>query len=398
LASLTTDQKAKLEQYLDGFKEFMGTAQGLEWDAERKQRKEEFSKKLGKEHISHLTEEEFKDLLKSLWANAMWVKKDVKANKVVQDNGIEKIRKEFEELLYGTNPLHQRYDRFKKTIKGLGISSISEMLVFVSPDKYCLWNRTPINVLPFLGMKNLLPNKVWNTWSVDGKSYEECNKILGLIREELEFKGFPHTDFVDVDLYLYYLLDKVMPIEEAKRAERLREEAKIVREKELTEKLTTVSTHEEAEGLLLELGNLLGYDTFVSLRDRSKPYKEKTLGEIATLQEIPEFTFRETLEVVREIDVIWFRTEGYPEYCFEVEHTTNVKDGLLRLYQISPLKGIKFFIVAPTEALSKFEIELSRIPFTRIKERYKFKSYQDLVSFLETATKYHCQKKDFGLD
>jgi len=398
LATLTPDQKAKVGQYVSGFKEFMGTSEGMEWDTDRKQRREHFSKKFSEEQIDHLTEEEFKDVLKSLWANAMWVRKDVKANKVVQDNGIERIRKEFKELLYGANPLHERYDRFRSMIKGLGISSISEMLVFVSSDRYCLWNRTPINVLPFLGMKSLLPNKVWNTWSVDGEGYEKCNEVLSQIKNELEGHGFTHIDFVDADFFLYYILDKVMPIEEEKQAEKLKEEAKIAKEVTLPEKLMTISTHEEAEGLLLEVGNLLGFDTYVSSRDRSKPYKDKTLGEIATLQEIPEFTFRSTLEIVREIDVIWFRPEGYPECCFEVEHTTNVRDGLLRLFQISPLRGIKFFIIAPSETFSKFQTEISRMPFTRIRDRYNFKSYQELLSFSNTAMKYHNQKRNFGLD
>jgi len=397
LVTLTSDQKANVRQYIPGFKEFMGTAQGVEWENERKQRREHFSERFSEKYIEHLMEEEFKGIIKMLWANAMWARKDVKANKIVQDNGMERIKEEFKGLLYGANPLHQRYDRFRSTIKGLGISSISEILVFVSPDKYCLWNRTPINVLPFLQMRNLLPKKVWNTWSVDGRSYEECNEVLSLIRDELEASGFSHIDLVDVDFFLYYILDKVMPIEEEKQSERLREKEKITKEEEMAEKLT-ISAHEEAEGLLLELGNMLGFDTYVSPRDRSKPYKDKTLGEIATLQEIPEFTFRSTLEIVSEIDVIWFKSEGYPEYCFEVEHTTNVRDGLLRLLQISPLKGIKFFIIAPSEIFSKFQKEISRIPFARIKDRYNFKSYQELVSFFNTATKYHNQKRNFGLD
>jgi len=108
--------------------------------------------------------------------------------------------------------------------------------------------------------------------------------------------------------------------------------------------------------------------------DPSKIYQGKPLGDIATLKEIPKFTYPATLDIAKKIDVIWFKND-YPEFCFEVEHTTNVTEGLLRLYQISPLRGVKFFIIAPLQLLSKFEKDISKRPFREIKDRYIFKSY-----------------------
>ena len=397
MVTLTSDQKANVTKYIDGFKEFMRTDRGKEWQKDRVQRKQLFGKTFAKDHIDQSTEDEFKTILKMLWAMQIWGNKEYIANKIIRDNGLEKLREELEGLLSGRDALKDRYDRFRSRIKGLGISSISEILVFVSPDKYCLWNKTPINVLPFLEMKSLLPSNVWNTYSVDGEGYEACAQLLGQIKNELRTHGFADADFVDVDFFLYYILDQVMPREEEMKIEITGKPEKVLRIL-FKEPLEEISTHDEAEGVLLELGNLLGFETYLSARDRTKPYKNKTLGAIATLQEVPEFTFRSTLEVVREIDVIWFEPDGFPEYCFEVEHTTNVRDGLLRLYQISPLKGVKFFIIAPSENFPKFRVETSRKPFAEIEDRYHFKSYQDLAAFYNEAVKYHEQKKNFGID
>jgi len=153
-----------------------------------------------------------------------------------------------------------------------------------------------------------------------------------------------------------------------------------------------IESHTDAQGLLVELGNLLGYETYVA--DPSKPYKGKTLGDIASLKIIPEFTYTDTLDITKRIDVIWFKND-YPELCFEVEHNTNVTEGLLRLYQISPLRGIKFFVIAPSHLLSKFENEISKRPFREIKDRYLFRSYSELKQLFEKARTYYELKKRF---
>ena len=146
---------------------------------------------------------------------------------------------------------------------------------------------------------------------------------------------------------------------------------------------------------MLELGNLLGYDTYVA--DPSKKYKSTTLGNLATLKEIPEFTYRRLLDTVKNIDVIWFEEE-FPKFCFEIEHTTGVTMGLLRLYQIRKITNAKFFIIAPQDIISKFQTEISKDPFHQIRERYIFRSYLQLVEMFEQASAYYKLKDKFFID
>ena len=164
----------------------------------------------------------------------------------------------------------------------------------------------------------------------------------------------------------------------------------------LKPKIVDVSklNHKDVQGILVELGNLLGYKTYVA--DPSKIYNDRTLAEWATLKEIPPFTYPRILNTVKQIDVIWFRNEGneFPVACFEIEHTTDVTKGLLRLYQIKGL-GSKLFIVAPNNVRSKFETEVGKTPFYEIKERYLFRSYEQLAAFFELAKEYHDLKEKF---
>ena len=383
MVELSKQQRDNIHKYAKQFSDFMKTDQGKEWQNEREERIKLFRNLLSKENIDRLSENDFGRIIESLWASQIWGNKEYLIKKILTDNGLLKIREELKELLYGSRPISERFDRFRRNIKGLGPSSITEILTHLFPNKCSMWNVKPKTVLPFLKMKTLLPDKVYK-YSITGKEYMECNKVLMLIGDEMEECDFEKVDFMDVDYFLFFIFDKIIPQVPTEEKE---PEIPIPSAEEIE-----IKTHTEAQGVLLDLGNLLGYDTYVA--DPSKGYKGNTLGELARLKEIPGFTYKETLDVVKNIDVIWFKGE-YPECCFEVEHTTNVKDGLLRLYQISPLKGIRFFIISPSEVFSKFKREVARRPFKEIKDRYNFRSYEKLVEWFQVATKYHKLKNKF---
>jgi hypothetical protein len=157
-----------------------------------------------------------------------------------------------------------------------------------------------------------------------------------------------------------------------------------------------IDSHESAQGTLAILGRVLGFETWIPARDRSKTWDGKQLGELVTLARFPEIFHLRKEKFVREIDVIWFLGD-VPAYCFEVEHTTHVRDGLWRQYQIAPLTSAKFFIVGPDDQRTKFETEVEGDPFRSIKTRYQFKSYNDLIDFYDEAKKFTNAKSQFGL-
>ncbi|MBI5389086.1 hypothetical protein HZB01_01770 [Candidatus Woesearchaeota archaeon] len=115
------------------------------------------------------------------------------------------------------------------------------------------------------------------------------------------------------------------------------------------------------------------------------------------MNEIPPFTHPRLLDTVKNIDVIWF-DEEFPKFCFEVEHTTGVRDGLLRLYRVRKITDAKFFVIAPKDIISKFQTEISKDPFHQIRDRYVFRSYNELVDIFKSSFVYHKLKDIFFND
>lgn len=390
MVELNERQKQIINKYTPQFVDFLNTAEGIEGKKDREQRRSFFKKVLSKENASDLSKDDFGRIIEKMWASDVWGDKDYYVNKLLSDNGLPKLRSELKELLYGSHPLDKRFDRFNKSVKGLGPSSITEILTFVFPSKCGMWTKSHKSVLPFLKMKTLLPDRVYK-YPINGGEYLKCNEVLRLAKDELDQRsGLESVDFVDTDFFMWFVFSEVMKFGKAVPQITEKEEVEFpIVEEMKTEELT----HWDVMGILTELGNLLGFETYVA--DPSRRHQGKTLGEIATLREIPGFTFQDTLDIVRNIDVIWFKGGEYPEHCFEVEHTTNIRDGLLRLYQISGLKGVNFFIIAPFENTQKFQKEVARKPFKEIKDRYTFRSYKELVRWFAEAKTYHKLKNDF---
>ncbi len=68
------------------------------------------------------------------------------------------------------------------------------------------------------------------------------------------------------------------------------------------------------------------------------------------------------------IDIIWIRQNG-PVCAFEVEETTAVYSGLLRMsdfISVVPALNIKLFIVAPKQRQERVMAELSRPTFQKV--------------------------------
>jgi len=390
---LTPEQQENIKRHIDEFKVFAKSDKGLEWERDREHKTELIQRFLSKENVMNLTEENFTEIIKTLWATDFWSNKNYFVSKLLKDNTFQRLREELKELIHGTNPLEKRFDRFKGSIKGLGPSSITEILLFASPNEYCLWNDKPKNILPFLRL-NLLPERVYR-YQIDGSDYVRCIAVLSLIRDELRKSGLGKADFIDVDFFLAYIFyevyEKETKTELAKKAE-----PKVFLTHFPDEQLPKIEIdnlgHADVQGILLEWGKLLGYDTYVA--DPSKEYSGKTLGDLSTLKEILQFTYQRLLDTAKNIDVIWFEEE-FPKFCFEVEHTTGVTLGLLRLYQIRKITDAKFFIIAPEDIISKFQTEVRKDPFHQIRERYIFRSYHQLAETFKLALIYHKMKDEF---
>jgi len=152
-------------------------------------------------------------------------------------------------------------------------------------------------------------------------------------------------------------------------------------------------THSDIQAKLILIGSYLNYRTYTP--DRGKQSIYGTLGDLCSEKEIPKDSIPKlSIDTVRFIDVIWFDEEGYPVYAFEVEHTTDITKGLLRLYQIHKLH-IRLYIIAEEENKVKFEREIQKSPFSKIKQEYVFKNYQELDEFFESVKNFTIVQEKF---
>jgi len=386
----------KIQDYINQYLKWRKENKATEL-ADREKRVRWYKEKFGSpKKIKQLTLENLHELLEKLWALNFWKNKRYKVNKLLKDNGLENLKEAFIDLLFSKHPIEKRWDDFRKHIKGLGSSSISEILTLVHPDQFGILNTKSITILPFLGYLSESEVKKISYGYTSGKDYKRFMNALNVLRKDLRRYGLPRADFIDVDFFIWYLFEPYLKLTGKRNKEEilkslLGKESKETKAKHINKSFKKITSHQEAELILLKLGVFLGYDTYSP--DKSKTAYDKKLSEYTTLKEIPQFTTPTLLDTIKNIDVIWFQDE-FPICCFEVEHTTGVRNGLLRLYQTSQL-NTKLFIIAPEDVLKKFETEMNKIPFSKIRHRYIFRSYKELIEFYQLAKEYHLAKKGF---
>ena len=120
-----------------------------------------------------------------------------------------------------------------------------------------------------------------------------------------------------------------------------------------SEKKKEEFSHSYYQGLLVEIGNIKGFDTFIPNQDKNKQFLEKSLGDISTLDIIYPFTYPEVVKKAETIDVIWFNNRKFPARFFEVEHTTDIQNSLLKFFDLQDYYS-NFFIVCAKKRENEF--------------------------------------------
>jgi hypothetical protein len=146
------------------------------------------------------------------------------------------------------------------------------------------------------------------------------------------------------------------------------------------------SLHSQAESSLIKLGKATGCSVLIASNDRNRIFQGKPLGE-ECLKNLPNLGLNE--EAVRRIgliDVIWI-IKNTPVCAFEVETTTSIYSGLLRmsdLLSVVPSLKISLYIVAPKNRQDRVRAELTRPTFQKIglNEYCKFIPMEELHKLL----------------
>ncbi len=142
------------------------------------------------------------------------------------------------------------------------------------------------------------------------------------------------------------------------------------------------SIHSKAQDLLVRLGRVTGCNVWVAANDRGRVHNGHRLGE-GCLEALPNLGLDpQAAKRMSLIDVIWVR-QNSPVCAFEVETTTSVHSGLLRMSDLLasvPVLKMNLFIVAPRARQQKYMSEISRPTFQKIglNEFCRFVAVEDL--------------------
>jgi hypothetical protein len=341
----------QLKKYYQDFTEDSGE----EFSKERVEKKEQFPELVSEDTIADFEEGDLRELVRNLWAFRGWTNKDYIVNEILED-GVEDVRTRFQEALFDTDDVANKFDILNENVNMLGPASITEILTFMYPRECAIYNRRARDALQYLGYD--VPSRL-----TDGQQYIgflETVKNLKTRLDEIEtdLGTSKIGDLIDVDYFLFYISE--LDLDEEAGGEGGEE----VQPPEDFD-------HEEYKQKLVQIGDGLGFDVD----------DEYIVGPGARL------------------DVIWksrVANLGVIGYAFEVHRRGNRDGALLNLMKAQNKDPTiqKLVIVSTQDQIEKFKDEADAISADLAKSLAYFEVSQvqkaenrlsDLQDILQTA-------------
>ena len=140
--------------------------------------------------------------------------------------------------------------------------------------------------------------------------------------------------------------------------------------------------HSYYQGIILSIGNLRGYKTFSPNQDKNRLFVNKPLRDVRSLKDIPQFTYNEIVQRCSTVDVTWFNERLLPHSLFEVEHSTDFQNSLIKFSDLQDFYA-RMIIVADDHRKREFTQKMQSSVFRKISNRVNFLDYESLVKQYE---------------
>ena len=165
--------------------------------------------------------------------------------------------------------------------------------------------------------------------------------------------------------------------------------------------IDVIRRHTQIQIALYLIGSQLGYRTWIAQNDKGIIYKDKQLltypGIVKDLKnERIISVFNGAATAAKYIDCVWFESDKNMPAVMEVEHTTGIVSGLIRMKELqSALPSIKtkYVIVAPDEQREKVIKEANREQFRCLDAR--FFPYSSVEELFYICNKRHLKGVNF---
>jgi type II restriction enzyme len=165
------------------------------------------------------------------------------------------------------------------------------------------------------------------------------------------------------------------------------------RHEDVQREMAEENSHLEMQFQLTRMGRDLGYDVFIAANDRTRILNGVSL-QSQTLPELPPLDLPpEVLRTVSLIDVIWIgRQSRQIECAFEVEKSTSIYSGMLRLLDLASSLGDRkydFFLVAPDGREKEIVAQLQRPAFRNLKDvAFRYLLFSDIECNCEAMCRF----------
>lgn len=124
------------------------------------------------------------------------------------------------------------------------------------------------------------------------------------------------------------------------------------------------------QALLCKIGETMGFKLWLPKSDRSRVMKEWIPKSGKLIENLPLNYDQVTIKTIEQIDVLWLKRRSIVR-AFEIEHTTSIYSGLLRmadLLALQPNMDIKLHIVSPVDRREKVFSEIQRPVFSLLEK------------------------------
>lgn len=269
---------------------------------------------------------------------------------------------------------------------------------YTSNDPFVI--RFKVKPLVWLSKEKAIPirdERVWNRLSFTKGVEKNASQWTGKLRSSLNVLSQSDGQFLEQLILTQLDSGETFEIDE-------REYAKLIRHKvRRPDGEVTVSVPQDTEAevealphtevresikiqfLLANIGAQMGLKIWIPRNDRAAVLGQWKAEHRPLLEILPLNYDETTLKTIEQIDVLWLRGRAIVR-AFEVEHTTSIYSGILRmadLLALQPNMNIKLHIVAPYTRREKVFQEIQRPVFSLLEEgplseRCTFLSYDSI--------------------
>ncbi len=261
----------------------------------------------------------------------------------------------------------------------------SKPLFYEKDDPFIV--RFKVNPLIWLNKEDAIPikdDRIWNNLSFTKNHAKNTSAWTGKLRASLNQLTAADGKFLEESLLAQTIKHEHFPINDKEyeklvmhRVRRLDKTVTVTvpqdsDEEEGIEQNTTSEVREsiQIQGLLGKIGLAMGMRIWIPKHDRSAVLSEWKDQDYPILEMLPLNYDETTLKTIEQIDVIWLKGRSIVR-AFEVEHTTSIYSGILRmadLLALQPNMDIKLHIVAPENRQEKVFRELLRPVFSLLEK------------------------------